>query len=213
MIWDAQTPIYLPTALPDPLLTAAHRLARDVAAVFGEAPPLRHQPAPVGGPALLIAPDPAYTGGVAPLEPETFQVVTAGDELVVTGADPLGTVLGLAWLSREVLGWTPRRAWLEEPPTARPAELDLRYEQPPWRATDRAWAVSAGELAEWSEPDLWRLGECLLRAGGNRVDLVGEEIPALAGILPALGLRRGRALGITMCARSLLRGEAPDWWR
>lgn len=98
MTWTAATPIYLPLTDPPSIRAAAERLADAVAAVLGRRPPLCHQPAPFGQPAILLAPDPAYSPGVAPDEPGTFTLLTQGEQLIVTGADSAGTVAGIDWL-------------------------------------------------------------------------------------------------------------------
>lgn len=103
MTWTAETPIYLPLTDPPTIRAAAERLADAVAAVLGARPPLCHQPAPFGRPAILLAPDPAYSPGVAPDEPGTYTLLTHGEQLIITGADSAGTEAGIEWLMAEVV--------------------------------------------------------------------------------------------------------------
>lgn len=173
MIWTATTPLYLPLTYGDPILLAAQRLADDVAAQLGARPELRPQPAPFGQPAILISPDPAYTSAVAPEWPQTFVAQTDGPELTVTGADSLGTILGLAWLSYHVLsrGEGPSR------------EVDLRFELPRWVEQVRAWTVGVNDLPA---PDLcWEL----LRHGGNTLAVCPELTAEAVAAAKLLGLR------------------------
>ena len=213
MIWTAATPIYLPLMFPDSVLAAAHRLADDVERVLGARPPLRHQPAPFGRPQILIAPDPAYTAVVAPAEPQTFAVLTVRDELTVSGAEPFGTVLSLAWLAQAVLGLDPLGDWQGRQPAPRERiEVELSHEQPRWPTRRRAWALAADELAGWPERRVWVLAEALLRCGGNRLETAGGEDPRVAEVCDVLGLETGRADEMTVSAESLDRGDVPRWW-
>jgi len=231
VIWTAETTIYLPLVFPESVLAAAHRLAREVSWAMGAKPPLRHQPAPFGQAAILIAPDPAYTAAVAPNSPETFVAQTSGSELVVTGAEPFGTVLGLAWLGRQLgylpfgKGWAPEA---DQPRTDRAqgdcegrpyhqaggAGLDLgelNYEQPPWAQASRAWLLSAEELAACDSDRLWSVGENLIRCGGNTLACVGEVPEAVADMTATLGLRCHSATGPPIAVAELPTA-APRWW-
>jgi len=181
MLWTATTPLYLPLVYPDSLLAACHRLARDVETRFGHRPPLRPQPAPLGEPGILIGPDPAYTGGVAPEAPGTFAILANAHELIVTGADPLGTNLGLGWLAVHVLGLAVDGRY---PDGARDEaiEVTLDYRLPPWPPGPRGWVV-AGEMGE---SEAWDWCEATLRAGG---DAVGVATGVLAEVAGLAGLR------------------------
>ncbi len=211
MIWTAETTIYLPLVFPESVLAAAHRLAREVAWALGARPPLRHQPAPFGQPALLIAPDPAYTSAVAPNSPETFVAQTSGPELVVTGAEAFGTVLGLAWLGRQ-LGYPPFGGG--PAPAGGTPEFDLgelHYEQPPWPEESRAWRLDAAELAALDSDALWSVGENLIRCGGNTLTCVGEVPATVVEMAATLGLRCGAATGEPVPVADLSTA-APRWW-
>ncbi len=188
MIWTGQTPIYLPLVYPDSILTAAYRLADDVAQALGARPPLRPQPAPFGEPAILIAPDPAYTAAVAPDAPQTFAVLSYQQELTITGAEPFGTVLGLAWVAQRFLGLGPLAAWQGDPAAVRESvAVDVDHVQPRWPAADRPWHLSASTAAAWPDERLWLYGEALLRAGANRLVIERLE-PRFGEVLAKLGV-------------------------
>ncbi|MCC7492419.1 MAG: hypothetical protein IT204_08745 [Fimbriimonadaceae bacterium] len=208
-VWTAATPIYLPLVYPPSLLAAAYRLSRDVALALGAPAPLYPQPAPLGQPAILIGPDPAYTAVVAPAAPETFAVQTSGDELTLSGADPRGTVLGLAWLAATCLGRDP---WTARAPAAAAWTGHLHHVQPPWPTRHRAWAFAAAELATLAEDSLWDLGETLLRAGGNHLSWVGEPPPLVAAVATQLGLQSGPATRVTATLAHYRSGTAEIWW-
>ena len=191
MIWTAQTPLYLPLTYGDNILRATHRLADDVGAAFGARPELRPQPAPFGQPAILISPDPAYTSAIAPAWSQTFVAQTEGPELTVTGADGLGTILGLAWLSTKLLGEGagPQR------------EFELHFELPRWADRVRAWSFTVGELAE---QDLGELCWALLKHGGNTLGVV-SEVPAEVSAAAA-------ELGLKTAAVETATGRTDGWW-
>lgn len=213
MKWTAETPIYLPLTYPPSILAAARRLAHDAAAVFGAPPPLRPQPAPFGQPAILIGPDPAYSAAVAPYHAQTFAVLTIGDELTVTGADTLGTILGLAWLARAGLGIEPFDAWLGRTPPPRGAvEVQFDYEQPRWTAMDRVWAVDAKEVAALSPERQALLVETLLRCGGNALAVAGPPPEGLAATCAAAGVRLETCPSPTVPLAALDVAGAPAWW-
>lgn len=177
MLWTATTPLYLPLVYPDSLLAACHRLARDVEARFGQRPPLRPQPAPLGEPGILIGPDPAYTGGVAPEAPGTFAILANAHELIVTGADPLGTNLGLGWLATQILGLTVDGRYL---PGAQDdaVEVILDYRLPPWPPRARGWIV----VDELDEDAAWDWCEATFRAGGDAVCVASGAVAEVAGV-------------------------------
>ncbi len=197
MLWTATTPLYLPLVYPDSLLAGCHRLARDVAARFGACPPLRPQPAPLGEAAILIGPDPAYTGGVAPAAPGTFAIVANALELIVTGADPLGTNLGLGWLAVQVLGLTIDGRY---PDGARDEAIEviLDYRLPPWPPGPRGWAVNV----PLDEAAAWDWCEATLRAGGDTVAATAGGLAKVAGLA---------GLGTAAMARHAA-AAASDWW-
>ena len=123
-----------------------------------------------------------YTGATVAAEPETFAIHFAKlkngeDKLVVAGADELGLIYGILFLSREYLHIPAFWFWNDFVPEPKESvRIPLKeYASKPYHVRYRGWFVNDEVLIlGWHktkyEKSVWQpIFEALLRCGGNMV--------------------------------------------
>ncbi|MGD9495660.1 MAG: DUF4838 domain-containing protein, partial [Armatimonadota bacterium] len=129
---QAQAPIVLADSATAPEVTAAQQLAHYLGRAAGvEFAVVAEAEAPAHGPAIFVGPTAraAEVGiDVVALEPEAWVLRTEGDDLIVVGGRPRGTLYAACHFLEDAIGvhwWSPWAESVPQMPTIEVADLDL----------------------------------------------------------------------------------------
>ena len=174
-----------------PALNAARILRRDIKKAL--------VPAPSGSARSEI--ELSYAGGKERMKPETYALRFSenekGDRLTVVGADELGLIYGVLFISSEYLKIPPFWFWNDFKPEVTSCIRILKRDiiSKPCRVRYRGWFVNdemllLGWKKDKYEKNIWRaVFEALLRCGGNMViPGTGESVFANEQLAADMGL-------------------------